>query len=232
MTTTTYISEVSSPKRYEKRREAFVHAAAAVFAEKGFHGASTQDIANRLGINQAALYYYFPSKEAALEAVCYYGISHAVERIRQVVTGDLPLRETLPRIFFSQIAGWQMHCDHLTVYQQERHLLSGERRERIREESRNYERLILGLLRNAKRRGEISPEVDVQLANRALVSLGSSVIGLYRRGEIHDIEYIARQFSRLFYSGIRPQPPAGKSAPVEVSQPHRRSHSRRQSPRS
>ena len=40
---------------------------AAVFAEKGFHGASTQDIANRLGINQAALYYYFPSKEAALE---------------------------------------------------------------------------------------------------------------------------------------------------------------------
>ena len=40
-----------------------MRAAATVFAEKGFHGASTRDIAERLGIKQASLYYYFDSKQ-------------------------------------------------------------------------------------------------------------------------------------------------------------------------
>ena len=37
-----------------------MEAAAHVFAERGYHGASTQDIADVLGIRQASLYYYFP----------------------------------------------------------------------------------------------------------------------------------------------------------------------------
>ena len=42
-----------------------VRAAASVFSEKGFHGASTKDIAQRLGMKQGSLYYYFDSKEGS-----------------------------------------------------------------------------------------------------------------------------------------------------------------------
>ena len=59
--------------RIAARRE-IIEAAARVFAERGFHGASTQDIADVLGIRQASLYYYFPSKEVALELVCLQGV--------------------------------------------------------------------------------------------------------------------------------------------------------------
>ena len=48
----------SNPRR---RTEEIIEAAAQVFAERGFHGATTQDIADVLGIRQASLYYYFPS---------------------------------------------------------------------------------------------------------------------------------------------------------------------------
>ena len=51
-----------------------MEAAARVFAERGYHGASTQDIADVLGIRQASLYYYFRSKEMALEQVCMQGV--------------------------------------------------------------------------------------------------------------------------------------------------------------
>ena len=52
-----------------KRRTAEIIAAAAkVFARRGYHGASTQDIADVLGIRQASLYYYFESKEAIVLA--------------------------------------------------------------------------------------------------------------------------------------------------------------------
>ena len=39
-----------------------IEAAARVFAERGFHGATTQDIADMLGIRQASLFYYFPRR--------------------------------------------------------------------------------------------------------------------------------------------------------------------------
>jgi AcrR family transcriptional regulator len=50
------------------RRRAILAAAVAYFAEVGF-GADTRDLAARLGITQALLYRYFPSKDALVEAV-------------------------------------------------------------------------------------------------------------------------------------------------------------------
>ena len=41
--------------RYQEQKLAAVRAAASVFSEKGYHGASTRDIAERLGIKQGSL---------------------------------------------------------------------------------------------------------------------------------------------------------------------------------
>jgi TetR/AcrR family transcriptional regulator, cholesterol catabolism regulator len=61
-------------EKYQRRYGEIIDAVAAVFAEKGYHGASTKDIADRLGIRQGSLYYYFASKESALEEVCQIGV--------------------------------------------------------------------------------------------------------------------------------------------------------------
>ena len=62
-----------------RRADEIIDAAASVFAERGYHGTTTQAIADVLGMRQASLYYYFPSKEAALELVCARGIDGFVE---------------------------------------------------------------------------------------------------------------------------------------------------------
>ena len=48
----------STRRNASQRRRApqIIDAAARVFAERGFHGATTQDIADVLGIRQASLY--------------------------------------------------------------------------------------------------------------------------------------------------------------------------------
>ena len=46
------MSDISETGRYQTQRQLAIHSAAAVFAEKGFHGASTRDIAERMGIKQ------------------------------------------------------------------------------------------------------------------------------------------------------------------------------------
>ena len=70
MTTHTPRARLVRNSRVLRRADEIIDAAARVFAERGYHGTSTQAIADVLGMRQASLYYYFPSKEAALELVC------------------------------------------------------------------------------------------------------------------------------------------------------------------
>ncbi len=49
-----------------------IRAAYSLIAEKGFEGLRTRDVAERVGINSATLHYYFPTKEALIQAVVEY----------------------------------------------------------------------------------------------------------------------------------------------------------------
>jgi AcrR family transcriptional regulator len=51
------------------RRAELVAAAQALFFERGYDGTSVEDIIGRAGLSKGAFYYYFPSKEAVLEAI-------------------------------------------------------------------------------------------------------------------------------------------------------------------
>ncbi|GAB4273868.1 MAG: hypothetical protein Kow0013_27850 [Pararhodobacter sp.] len=56
------------PERGEAQ-DAILDAAEVVFADNGFHGATTRAIAEQAGANAALIHYYFGSKEALYEAV-------------------------------------------------------------------------------------------------------------------------------------------------------------------
>jgi AcrR family transcriptional regulator len=48
----------------EDRRESVIHAAIAEFAQRGYHGTSTEAIAKRVGVSQPYLFRLFPGKKA------------------------------------------------------------------------------------------------------------------------------------------------------------------------
>jgi AcrR family transcriptional regulator len=56
-------------RRAAARPEEILEAALSEFAERGFDAARMEDIAKRAGISKAAIYLYFPSKMAVLEAL-------------------------------------------------------------------------------------------------------------------------------------------------------------------
>jgi len=53
----------------EARKEAIVEAVQDVFAEKGFDGTTTRDLAKAAGVSEALLYKHFPSKESLYAAM-------------------------------------------------------------------------------------------------------------------------------------------------------------------
>lgn len=52
-----------------ERRASIVAVAKVLFADKGYHGVSVDDLARRIGVSPAVLYQHFASKEALYEAV-------------------------------------------------------------------------------------------------------------------------------------------------------------------
>lgn len=98
----------SSPRvvrKHNQRRELILRAAAEVFAEVGYHGASLEDIAERLDLTRASLYHYFPSKDALLSTCLEFGAELAIDRLRQVLEDhkDRSAAERLEILIITQL---------------------------------------------------------------------------------------------------------------------------------
>ncbi|MEM8789061.1 MAG: TetR/AcrR family transcriptional regulator [Pseudomonadota bacterium] len=67
-------SDADTPRR-QARRTAILEQALRLFSERGLGSAGMKEIADALGLTHAALYYYFPSREALVVA----SVSHAMQ---------------------------------------------------------------------------------------------------------------------------------------------------------
>src|SRR3984957_14732707 len=104
--------------KWESRYREVLDAAAVAFAEKGYLGASIRDIAERLGIRGASLYYYFPSKEAALLAICKLGVLDFIDNLRDILARDEPAPEKLRAAIANHLLPLRSHpaADYIRVF--------------------------------------------------------------------------------------------------------------------
>ena len=81
------------------RRNQILDAAAAVFAEKGFHRAATKEIARAAGVSEGTIYNYFDSKADLLIGIMtrLAEMEHLNEELTQALQGDA--RDFLVAIF-------------------------------------------------------------------------------------------------------------------------------------
>jgi AcrR family transcriptional regulator len=199
---------VSGPRR---RTEAVLEAAALVFAERGFHGASTQDIADRLGMRQASLYYYFSSKEAALEEVCRRGIEHIIGDTELIAAGPGGATERLAAIMRRHIEPLAENCASLRAYLHEVRFLPKEARRRIGKLARRYERIVEEVLEQGIAAGELRPDLDVQIARDAILGMCNHAAHWPGKEPSGAMTRVAEELIRLVLRGIatgRNDPPA------------------------
>ena len=61
------------------------------FAEKGFDGASMQDLARAAGMSVGNFYRYFPSKAAIVQAMCTYDLAEIQSEFAEIKLSDAPM---------------------------------------------------------------------------------------------------------------------------------------------
>jgi AcrR family transcriptional regulator len=193
-----------STARWERRYRQALDAAAAAFAERGYHGASTQDIADRLGIQQGSLYYYFASKEAALSAICELGVSGFIDRLRAILARRSPAADKLKAAIANHLLPLRKHpeASYVRVFLRHRHELPNGAGQRVAKLARTYQSLIETLFADGVESGDFRASLDPKLATVALLGLCNSVIGaqaLPRRSSIDDI---VEAYARIFIEGV------------------------------
>lgn len=180
-----------------------LNAAAKVFARRGYHGASTQDIADVLGIRQASLYYYFESKEAALEAVCADGVADYAERALAIQRGPGGASEKVAQLVFHHLAPMVERQDFTLAFLRERRFLPEPARKRIRGIERRYERIIQRVIEQGIAAGEFHAGLDPRMATLALLGLGNSATAWYGREPGATLERISTAYIDLLVRAFR-----------------------------
>ena len=192
----------SENERYRQHRLDAIRAAAAVFADKGYHGASTKDIAERLGIKQASLYYYFDSKEEALCEVCLYGISDYVSRMDGIANKDIAFDAKLLAVVNSHLSSYREKNEALTVYNDERLYLPEEKRIELKKQGSHYRERLERILDRARLDGELRSDLDCHFAAQAIISLCNGFGDLIVRDAELDVFDLTQKCTELLLRGL------------------------------
>jgi TetR/AcrR family transcriptional regulator, cholesterol catabolism regulator len=165
-------------------REDILEAAAQVFRQKGFHGASMADIAGAVNLQKASLYHHVSSKQEILLALLDRALELLFERISAISTQAIPADKKLRRMIraYLQILAENMDLSSVLLFEH----------------------------RSALWRDVLSEGVkaklflcdDPALTTRALLGIMNWTITWYRPGGSLEIEQIADQYSDLLLNGL------------------------------
>jgi len=188
--------------RYQQHRFAAIRAAAAVFAEKGFHGSSTKDIAERLGIQQGSLYYYFKSKDEALGEVCLYGIADYASHMEQIAASDQPFAAKLMATVTSHLSSYREKNEAMKVHNDERLYLPEEKRHKLKQLGSKYRQRLEGIFEDAVRDGVLQESTDCHFAAQAVIGMCNAWGDLIVRDAELDLFDVIQKCNDLLLHGF------------------------------
>ncbi len=177
--------------------------AARVFYEKGYSGASMQEIAEAVGLTKAGLYHHIGSKDRLLFEIMNYGMDILQENVLDKVAHIEDPREKLT----ATIAG---HIDlvvrardlEITVILHESRSLGGALRRRVNARKKQYIGFLESLIAEVQRRSAKASLITPKMAAFALLGMINWLYQWYDiRGPIAESELI-RTYTDFFFRGL------------------------------
>ena len=158
------------PEYKEEAKSRILEAANKVFAERGYHEATMDDIAKRLGVSKGAIYLYFSSKEDLFEAMCKTA-PQAFKEILYSSFGDGANPVQSATQFFDKMLKLSASNPGLSFeILSEASRNSGLKRI-LRQNHEEYERVLTGFLAECRKRKIVGDNLDIRPLANALIAL-------------------------------------------------------------
>lgn len=189
-------------RKYTARYIQVLEAAAHEFSSKGYHVATTKDIAEHLGIQPGSLYYYIKSKEAALEQICLVAIEGYVAFSQAIKRSHQPQANKIHELVARHLETIDHRPAFFKVFMSHRHDLRDELRHEIGRQVRAYEKNVEAIIRQGVRKGEFRRDIDPASATLALLGMCNFVAVWWGKRPSPGIPVIASQYAEVFVAGL------------------------------
>lgn len=156
-------ANIKNPGLLAERREAIIRAAIDVMMEKGFHGCSARDIADRAGMTQGSLYNYVKSKEDILYLVCDQAVGHYYTDVEIAIASTAHPGERLVRAVTATVASMYERRQNILIVYRESHSLDKASRKAILARADTFVSLLKTVIADAVAAGYAHVD-DIDLA--------------------------------------------------------------------
>jgi AcrR family transcriptional regulator len=182
-------------------REDILEAAAQVFRQKGYHGASMEDIARAVNLQKPSLYHHVSSKQDILLALLNRALELLLERISVISMQELPADQKLQEMVRSYLRILAENMDLSAVLLFEHRSLERKQHARHVPNRDKFEALWRGVLEEGVAAKLFVCE-DPALTTRAILGILNWTITWYRPDGPLQIDEIADRYSHLVLNGL------------------------------
>lgn len=182
-------------------REDILDAAAQVFRQKGFHGASMSAIANAVNLQKASLYHHVTSKQEILLALLDRALVMLIDYIGGIASQPLPADEKLRQMIRGYLKSLADNPDLTSVLLFEHRSLDKKSHTRHVPQRDAFEAIWRDVLNEGVRTKAFDLK-DAGLAARALMGVMNWTLTWYRPEGGKSIEQIADEYSDLLFHGL------------------------------
>ena len=179
-----------------------VDTAAELFHKKGYRSTTLDDIAKELGVTQAALYHYVPSKEKLLSLIYIQVLENSLQGINAIWHKDLAPDEKLRLILQNHIKGIIIQSlSMMSVFFSEENQLPELDFRKIQEEKRKYNDIIEKVLEEGMAQG-LFRKADPKLHAQGIIGMCNWIYKWYKPGHTaYSPDEIAEHLGALLEKG-------------------------------
>jgi len=192
-----------SQERFLERQSEVVDIAAALFAERGFHATSIQDLVEATGLQRGGLYHYMNGKSDLLIQIHERFIGPLLAEAREIASQDEPADVLLRELAASLMRDIATYRNQVTVFLHEWRIIEDDPQwASIRESRKEFESVIEAVLKRGVDQG-IFRIADTRLAVLGFLGMFNYSYQWLRPSGRFSSGRIADYFSDIYISGIR-----------------------------
>lgn len=175
--------------------------AAQLFREKGYHGTTTRELAERLEITRASLYYYVSKKEDLLYGICNEALHHVMDSVRTATDAESDHRARLRALVTAQLHSSLSEIDLHATMLLNLHLLTGDQLNEVIKLRDEYEALVASIVRDAQAAGVLREDIAPRNLTLVLLNMVNWTLTWYRPGGHLQPDEFARVIAEVYLEG-------------------------------
>jgi AcrR family transcriptional regulator len=182
------------------RKDEIIRVASIIFAAKGYHGTTLEEIARKMGISKPALYYHIKNKAEILREVIGR-MMEPMEEVARVGRSELPPTQRIEQMVTLLVKFAVERTETTLIAFEQNKMLPRKSQDALRRRQKEVEMVLQETLEEGIEKGIFAVD-DVKVTSFSILATANWVYHWYRPGAGLSYQQIADQVIKLIENGF------------------------------